>query len=119
MASKAKHQKKVASSGSGLVTQLCSINSSGLVFLASGRLELSSDVTLMVQTNAPGVCREWEVHGWVVDCRMTRCREGLRYRVTLLFHDLPVGLKGILREEHSASPHHFPPLRRAPLFGMN
>jgi hypothetical protein len=50
---------------------------------------------------------------------MARCRDGLRYKVTLLFHDLPAGLKGILREEHAASPHRFPPLRHAPLLGMN
>jgi hypothetical protein len=118
MASKAKHQQKTATGG-GLVTRLCSINSNGLVFLAPSRLEVSSDVTLMVQTNAPGVSREWEVRGWVVDCRVARCREGLRYKVTLLFHDLPAGLKGILAAEQAANHGCFPPLRHASIFGMN
>ena len=119
MASKAKHQQKTATSGGGLVTRLCSINSNGLVFLASSRLEVSSDVTLAVQTSAPVVSHEWEVHGWVVDCRITRCRDGLRYKVTLLFHDLPAGLQGFLSEGRAAGPQGFPPLRHAPIFGMN
>jgi hypothetical protein len=118
MASKAKHQQKTATGGV-LVTRLCSINTNGLVFLAPGRLEVSSDVTLMVQTSAPGESHEWEVHGWVVDCRVARCREGLRYKVTLLFHDLPAGLKGILAAEQAANPGCFPPLRHASIFGMN
>jgi hypothetical protein len=119
MASKAKHQQQTAISGGGLVTRLCSINSNGLVFLSSSRLEVSSDVTLAVQTSAPGVSHEWVVHGWVVDCRLTRCRNGLRYKVTLLFHDLPAGLKCILTEGRAVRPQGFPPLRHAPIFGMN
>lgn len=119
MASKAKHQQKTASSGGGLVTRLCSINSNGLVFLASRRLEVSSDVTLAVQTSAPGLAHEWEVHGWVVDCRVARCREGLRYKVTLLFHDLPAGLQGILAPEKAVPARRHPPLHNAPVFGMN
>lgn len=119
MASKAKHQQKTAACGGGIVTRLCSINSNGLVFLASRRLELSSDVTLAVQTCASGASREWEVHGWVVDCRIVRCGGDLRYKVTLLFHDLPAGLNGILRAEQAAAPPRFPPLRHAPVFGMN
>ena len=119
MATKAKHQQNTAASGGGLVTRLCSINSNGLVFLTSGRLEVSSDVTMAVQTDAPGFSHEWEVRGWVVDCRIARCREGLRYKVTLLFHDLPTGLKNILAQERAAAPCSFPPLRHAPEFGMN
>lgn len=119
MASKAKHQQQIATSGGGLVTRLCSINSNGLVFLASSRLEVSSDVTLALLTSAPGVVHEWEVHGWVVDCRVARCPEGLRYKVTLLFHDLPAGLQAILREGRAVGLQSFPPLRHAPIFGMN
>ncbi len=119
MASKAKHQKNSAASSDGLVTRLCSINTSGLVFLAASRLEVSSDVTLAVQTSAPGLSHEWEVHGWVVDCRIARCRDGLRYKVTLMFHDLPAGLRSILRAECAARSQSFPPLRHAPNFGMN
>ena len=120
MASKAKHQQQQQSAISGgFVIQLCSINSNGLVFLASRRLEVSSDVTLALQTSAPGAAREWEVRGWVVDCRAVRCREGLRYKVTLLFHDLPAGLQGLLTEGRAAGLQGFPPLRHAPIFGMN
>lgn len=119
MASKAKHQQQSAPSGAGLVIQLCSINSNGLVFLASRRLDVSSDVTLALQTSAPGVAQEWEVRGWVVDCRAVRCREGLRYKVTLLFHDLPAGLQGLLTEGRAVGLQGFPPLRHAPIFGLN
>lgn len=119
MASKAKHQKNPAAASDGLVTRLCSINVNGLVFLASSRLEVSADVTLMVQTSAPGLSHEWEVHGWVVDCRIARCRDGLRYKVTLMFHDLPTGLRAILNAECASRPRGFPPLRHAPNFGMN
>lgn len=119
MASKSKHQKNSAARSDGLVTRLCSINANGLIFLAASRLEVSSDVTLAVQTSAPGLCHEWEVHGWVVDCRIARCRDGLRYKVTLMFHDLPAGLRGILRAECAAGYQGFPPLRHAPSLGMN
>jgi hypothetical protein len=119
MASKTKHQKKAAASGDGLVTRLCSINSNGLIFIASSRLEVSSEVTLAVQTSAPGVSHEWEVHGWVVDCRVAHCRDGLGFRVTLLFHDLPAGLKGILADDQALGRGSFLRLRQAPLFGMN
>ena len=119
MASKAKHGKNSAPCGDEIVTRLCSINSSGLVFLTTRRFEVSSEVSLMVQTCTPGVSREWEVQGLVVDCRVARCREGLRYKITLLLHSLPEGLQAILREEQQGSSASYPPLRQAPLFGMN
>lgn len=119
MASKAKHQQQSATGGGGLVTQICSIDSNGLVFLALSRLEVSSDVTMLLQTSTRGVVHEWEVRGWVVDCRATRCRGGLRYKVTLLFHDLPAGLQGVLSEGGAVGPQGYPPLRHAPVFGMN
>ena len=118
MASKAKHQQQSAIGG-GLVIRLCSINSNGLVFLTSRRLEVSSDVTLALQTSAPGVTQEWEVRGWVVDCRVVRSHEGARYKITLLFHDLPAGLQRVLREGRVGGFQGFPPLRHAPVFGMN
>src|SRR5437773_774646 len=119
MATRAKHRQKPADGGDGMATRLCSITSTGLVFLAARRLDVSSEVTLSVQTGASGAAREWEVHGWVVDCRSTRCRDGLRYRVTLLFHDLPVGLQGILTGERVEVSRKFPPLPNAALFGLN
>ena len=117
MASKAKRQEKISAGMGGPVTQLCSINCNGLVFLAANRLEVSSDVTLIVQAGVPGAPQEWEVHGWVVDCRAARGREGLRYEVTILFRDLPAGLKDILVAEHGAG--FFPRLRHSAIFGMN
>ena len=118
MASKAKHQLKSAA-GRDLVTRLCSINPNGVVFLASSRIPLSTEVTLLVQTSSPSGSHEWEVQGWVVECRAARTGDGLRYRVTLLFHDLPPGLQGLLREEEPSGTSGFPPLRHAPVFGQN
>lgn len=119
MASNAKHRKKTADSGGGAVTRICSINPTGLVFLVSRRLAVCSDVTLAVQAGAPGRAREWEVHGWVVDCRAARGRGALRYRVTLLFHDLPPGLRGILSRVPAGKVEAHPRLRSAPIFGLN
>lgn len=119
MASRARHRQEDAASGRGAVARLCSINSNGLVFLASARLDVSSDVTLAILTSGPDVPHEWDVHGWVVDCRAVRCRRGPRYRVTLLFHDLPAGLREILAGEHKDSPRRHPPLPNSAIFGLN
>jgi hypothetical protein len=119
MASKAKHETESASCGGEIVTRLCSINPTGLVFLATRRFEISSEVTLAVQTSAPGVSREWDARGFVVECRMVRCPEGLLYKITLLFQDVPEGLRSLLHDEKAAAPAAYPPLRQAPVFGLN
>ena len=119
MASKAKHETASAHCGSEIITRLCLINPTGLVFLTTRRFEISSEVGLAVQTSAPGNSHEWDVHGLVVDCRVVRCREGLRYKITLLFQNVPEGLQTLLLEEQASATKGYPPLRQAPLFGMN
>lgn len=120
MASKAKQQKVCPVRGGAIITRLCSINSNGMVFLASTRLEVSSEVTLSVRAQAGGldVSDDWEVHGLVVDCRAVRSREGLHYQVTLLFEEVPESLRRVLVQMLTAQCGYMP-LQQAPVFGLN
>ena len=119
MASKAKQHQASADTDS-TVTRICSINPTGLVFIASRRFDISAEISLGLQTSVQGTEREWDLCGWVVDCRTVRGAEGLSYQVTMLFSDVPEGLQGILTMESlvSGAGSH-PRMRNAPIFGVN
>lgn len=117
MGSKAKSSE---SSGGEIVTALCSVNSTGLIFLATRRLKICSDITLTVQTSTPGSVHDWTVQGCVVECRALRkAKTGLRYRITLLFSDLPEELRAMLLNEDKPSTLLYPECHVAPIFGLN
>jgi hypothetical protein len=117
MGSKAKSSE---SSGGEIVTALCSVNSTGLIFLATRRLKVCSDITLTVQTSTPGTVHDWTVQGCVVECRTVRkAKTALRYRITLLFSDLPEELRTMLMNEDKTSTRPYPECSVAPVFGLN
>jgi hypothetical protein len=117
MGSKAKPPQ---SSGSEIVTSLCSVNSTGLVFLATRRLKVCSDVTLSVQTSTLGSLQDWTVQGWVVECRTLRkVQTGPKYQITLLFSGLPAELRAMLIADGKGGPHSYPVFEAAPMFGLN
>jgi hypothetical protein len=108
------------SSNGDIVTALCSVNSTGLVFLASKRLKVCSEITLTVQTSALGAKQDWTVQGWVVECRACRKRQTTsRYKVTLLFSDLPTDLRTLLMTEEKVGSASYAALDFAPIFGLN
>ncbi len=94
---------------------MCSIQSTGLVFVNTKPLEVSSELTLSIQTSLLGVSKEWKVQGWVVECS----REGKEYRVTLLFSNLPSGLSEILDLASTESSRVYPVVDGAEIFGLN
>ncbi len=115
MGSKAKHSL----SNGEIVTALCSVNTTGLIFLARKRLKVCSDITLSVQTSSWGAVHDWTVQGYVVECRTVRDAEtGLRYQITLLFSDLPAELRAMLTAEEEAQ-RSYPAVEGAPVFGLN
>jgi len=117
MGSQANHPD---SSNSDIVTALCSVNSTGLVFLASKRLKVCSEITLTVQTSALGATQDWTVQGWVVECRACRKRQtSSRYKVTLLFSDLPAELRTMLMTEENVGSAAYPVVEQASIFGLN
>ncbi len=115
MGSKAKHPQS-----SEIVTGLCSVNSTGVVFLARKRLKVCSDITLSVQTSSLGAVHDWTVQGYVVECRTVRDVEsGLRYQITLLFSDLPAELRAMLLADEKEMEFSYPEVEGATLFGLN
>jgi hypothetical protein len=117
MGSKAKQPQ---SSTGEIVTALCSVNSTGLVFLTRKRLKAWSDITLSVQTSSHGATRDWTVQGCVVECRMVRnAATGLRYQITLLFSDLPAELRAMLAAEEKELRLPYPAVEDASVFGLN
>ncbi len=100
-------------------TKLCSISSTGVVFLSGQPLEVSSDITLSVQTKIMGLESDWPVQGWVVEC--LECLENPgSYQVTLLFSELPSSLKKILSlAEECRSGQTCPRVPGAELYGLN
>lgn len=118
MASKAKHHREFNGGESGEVTQLCSINGSGLVFVSRRKFPVSSELSLTVQTGDIGVEREWNVSGLVVECRNVKRGRNARYQVTLLFSELPDELKSMVAGKLIATGS-FIPLENCPIFGLN
>jgi hypothetical protein len=94
---------------------MCSINPTGVVFVNSAPLEVSSELTLTVQTTLLGTTREWTVQGWVVECAM----QENDYQVTLLFSDLPKGLQQVLALAAGGNGHAYPEVEGAAIFGLN
>ena len=64
--------------------------------MTSQALEVSSEVSITVQTQDSGVSQEWQLLGWVVECQMLLPEAGEHYQVTLLFSALPQGLLDLL-----------------------
>ena len=98
---------------------MCSISSTGVVFLNAKALDVSSEITLMVQTSILGSDHEWNIRGWVVGCTPAEQQEG-GFQITLLFSDLPKGLQHILALAEGC--HCASACKRIPgaeLFGMN
>jgi len=104
----------------GIVEQLCSITTTGVVVTTRQELDVSSEVSITVQTSSLGMTREWQVQAWVVECRaLGEDAEG-RFQVTLLFSALPRGLKQLLIcHEHEASGRPFPVVKGGEIFGLN
>jgi hypothetical protein len=88
----------------GVVTHLCSINSTGLVFVSNRELGLSSEVSFSIETRVFGLNQEWSLQGWVVECRHMPEDNGAHYQVTLLFSDFPKGLQHVLAMADSLIP---------------
>ena len=105
---------------SGIVEQLCSITTTGVVVTTHQELDVSSEVSITVQTSSLGMVREWQVQAWVVECRSMQDDEDGRYQVTLLFSTLPHGLKQLLIcHEHEASGKPYPQVKGGEIFGLN
>ncbi len=118
MASKAKHHRDRDGGESGEVTHLCSINHSGIVFVCRRKFPVSSEISLTMQTCETGVVREWDVSGLVVECRNVKRGRNARYQVTLMFSELPDGLKNMVAAEMIVA-ETFVPLKNCPMFGLN
>jgi hypothetical protein len=115
MASKATPRRRKSGAETTTVTRMCSINATGVVFVNTAPLEVSSELTLTVQTTVLGVTRDWTVHGWVVECSIQESD----YQVTLLFSDLPKGLQQVLALASGEKVHPYPEVTGAEMFGLN
>lgn len=104
---------------SGVVTQLCSINTTGAVFLSDRQLDMSSEISFNMETHVFGLQQEWTVKGWVVECQPERATADSLFQVTLLFSDLPEGLRKVLVLTEGHMSRGYPVIASAPLFGMN
>ena len=118
MASKA-NQRRSSSDKRDVITRLCSINTTGLVFYSSRRLKLSSEISFSIETKVFGFCQEWSLQGWVVECRHVRDQEDANYQITLLFSDLPKGLQQVLATAEGEAKRAYPAVADAPMFGLN
>ena len=94
---------------------MCSINPTGVVFVNTAPLEVSSELTLTIQTTVLGSKREWTVQGWVVECSSQESD----YQVTLLFSDLPSGLQQVLALASGENRRIYPAVKGAEIFGLN
>lgn len=119
MDSHSNHRRSKSGGCVNTLTRMCSINAQGVVFLARRRMKLSAELTLAVQSSVLGINFHWDVHGWVVDCRQVRCEEGVDYQVTLLFSEVPEGLRRILALAEGHATHAYPEVEGAPHFGLN
>ena len=94
---------------------MCSITETGVVFVNTTPLEVSSELTLTVQTTVLGLTREWTVQGWVVECST----QDSAYQVTLLFSDLPKGLRQVLAVAAGEKVRAYPMVAGGEVFGLN
>lgn len=121
MGTQANQRKTQAAVGASVVTRMCSISATGVVFAASQPLEVSSELALTIQTDLLGLHREWSVLGWVVECAPIASEsQGLEFQVTLLFSEMPAGLQQLLLfTENAIGKRAYPVLKAAELFGLN
>src|SRR3954470_3040464 len=115
MASRATPRRRKSGADASTVRRMCSINPTGVIFVNTAPLEVSSELTLTVQTTLMGVTREWTVHGWVVECSIQESD----YQVTLLFSDLPKGLQQVLALASGEKVRAYPEVTGAEIFGLN
>lgn len=94
---------------------MCSVHETGLVFVSTLPLEVSSELTLTIQTSVFGITRDWAVQGWVVECS----KQGSDYQITLLFSGLPKGLQQVLALASGKQAKSYPEVEGVPLFGLN
>jgi hypothetical protein len=115
MASKATPRRRKVGARASTVTRMCSINATGVIFVNTSPLEVSSELTLTIQTTVLGSARDWTVQGWVVECSMQESG----YQVTMLFSDLPKGLSQVLALASGNEARAYPMVTDAGLFGLN
>jgi hypothetical protein len=115
MASKATPRRRKVGAHASTVTRMCSINAIGVVFVNTAPLEVSSELTLTIQTTVLGSSREWTVQGWVVECSLQESD----YQVTLLFSGLPKGLQNVLALASGEKRWSYPEVTGAEIFGLN
>lgn len=121
MGTRANQRKAKAASGGSVVTRMCSISTTGVIFASSRVLEVSSELALSIQTDLLGLHREWSVQGWVIECTPLDVSEaGPEFQVTLLFSEIPAGLQQLLLLTESAQGGRaYPVMRDAEIFGLN
>lgn len=106
-----------------VLTQVCSISDTGLVFHSSTEMMMGAEVGLTVETNLFGCQHEWKVLGLVIDCHLMdeteACNEEMPYKVELWFSDLPGRLKLLLSQVRGNRFHLYPPLEEDDFFGLN
>lgn len=113
------NERRTTGGGGSVAARMCSITDTGLVFQTSSSLEVGSEVRLSIQANLMGRESEWAVQGWVVECHPAKMAESQGFEVTLLFSDLPQGLKRLLAHVKGRRFYAYPPVRGAEIFGLN
>lgn len=105
----------------GVLADLSSISDTGLVFHSPEALMTGTEVGMVIQTSLLGSLREWSVQGWVVECQPGESESGkeLGFAVTLLFSDLPQGLKQLLGQVSGNRLYAYPPVKGEEFFGLN
>lgn len=121
MATRANQRKAKAASGGSVVTRMCSISTTGVIFASSRALEVSSELALSIQTDLLGLHREWSVQGWVIECTpLDANASGPEYQITLLFSEIPAGLQQLLLlTESTQGRRAYPVVPEAEIFGLN
>lgn len=111
-------RQTVTDHGHDVGTPLCTINPTGVVFSSAERLDISSELGLVIETDVLGMVQEWAVQGWVVACKETGT-QGEPFEITLLFSEVPVGLRQILALSPTAVSALMPRLGSDTRFGLN
>ena len=98
---------------------MCSINPTGLVFLSTREFDISSELSLTIQTSVLGVSRDWDVMGWVVECAEETSAVELSHQITMLFSNIPAGLQQLLKLAEQNASNTYPVMAGAEIFGLN
>lgn len=108
-----------------VLTQICSISDTGLVFQSSTEMMTGVEVGLTVQTNLFGCKHEWKVQGFVVECHLMdevedeELDQDMPYKIELLFSQVPRKLKMLLGQVRGNRFFLYPPLEEDDFFGLN